>query len=137
MKPSKKVLINENVFVTAGKSSRLAALSNKVKSQQFNLNSKVKNPQNQFSVSLKPEAEIALQQATKLIEQRIALILENYPIGKRNSLFKLRYSVELDSIKDMKVKEVFDLLGLQKVNIRHFAMIENMDSCGNCLLSKD
>lgn len=133
MKERNRAIVKQRVLVSAGKSSRLAELSNKAGSQK-NLIFLGNNRQRQFKDCLKPESEIALQQAIKLIEERIAFILESYPIGKKNSLFELRYGVKLDKIELMAVKTVFSLLNLEKTNVRQFALIGNFNSNGNHLV---
>ncbi len=126
MKENAKVSAHEHLIVGTGKSSRLAQLANKVKKQDFKLNQQQKQSVN----NLKPEASLALQRANTLIEQKMSAILDSYPAAMKNSLFKLRYGVEIDKISTMAINDVFSLLGLDKAKIRQFTMIENLDSKG-------
>jgi len=126
-----KVSVNSNVLVGAGKSSRLAALNNKAMGQK-NITGLARNKsRQQFVAGLKPEIEIALQQSIKLIEEKVTVILNSYPISKKNTFFKLKYGVDLNKIKEMAMKDVFILLGLETLKIQQFRLIECLDSNGN------
>ena len=126
-----KVSVNSNVLIGAGKSSRLAALNNKAMGQK-NITGLARNKsRQQFVAGLKPEIEIALQQSIKLIEEKVTVILNSYPMGKKNTFFKLKYGVDLNKIKEMAMKDVFILLGLETLKIQQFRLIECLDSNGN------
>ena len=130
MKENFKVSVNSNVLVGVGKSKRLAALSNKAKGKKNIAGLAVNKSQHQFADGLKPETEMALQQSIKLIEEKITIILNNYPMGKKSTFFKLKHGVDIEKIKEMAMKDVFVLLGLETINIQQFRLIESLDSCG-------
>ena len=131
MKENNKIPVKSDVLVGAGKSSRLAALSNKVMGQK-NITALGNNKsQHQFVAGLKPETEKALQQSIKLIEEKITFILNSYPMGKKNTFFKLKHGIDIKKIKEMAMKDVFVLLGLETIKIQQFRLIEGLDSSGN------
>jgi hypothetical protein len=131
MKENHKASVNSNVLVGAGKSSRLAALSNKAMGKKNISGLGNNNSQHQFVAGLKPETEMALQQSIKLIEEKITFILNSYPTGKKSTLFKLKHGVDIEKIKGMTMKDVFVLLGLETLKIQQFRLIESLDSSGN------
>lgn len=131
MKEKNKVLINSHVLVGVGKSSRLAALTNKAMGQKNVTGLGNNKSQHQFVAGLKPEIELALQQSIKLIEEKVSFILNGYPMGKKSTFFKLKYGVDLEKIKEMAMKDVFALLGLETLKIQQFRLIESLDSSGN------
>lgn len=102
-----KVSVTEH-RVLVGQSQKLAALVNK-KTEQT-------------SKPLKPvsEAEQTLNQAKALIDARIQEIMRQYPEGKKQSLFKLRYGCSVESIYAMDLNAAFKLLDLdaKHLNLR-------------------
>jgi dGTP triphosphohydrolase len=131
MKENHKVSVSSNVLVAAGKSSRLAALSKKAMGQKNITGLGNNKSQHQFVADLKPETEKALQQSIQLIEEKVAFILNGYPMGKKSTFFKLKHGVGIDKIKEMAMRDVFVLLGLETIKIQQFRLIENLDSSGN------
>ena len=131
MKANNKTPVNSDVLVSAGKSSRLAALSNKAMGQKSMIGLGNNKSQHQFIPGLKPETEKALQQSIKLIEEKITFILNSYPMGNKNTFFKLKHGIDIKKIKKMAMKDVFVLLGLETIKIQQFRLIESLDSKGN------
>lgn len=135
MKEINKVRVNSNILVGTGKSSRLVALSNKVKAQNM-MGRENNKTQSLFVEGLKPETEMALQQSIKLIEEKVGFILNSYPMGKKSTFFKLKHGVNIEKIKQMAMKDVFALLGLETRQIQQFRLVESLDSNGNSVLIK-
>ena len=133
MKENKKISVNSNVLVGSGKSSRLAALSKKASGHKNIIGLGDNNSQYKFSVGLKLETEMALQQAIKMIEEKVTFILNGYPMGKKSKFFKLKYGVDIEKIKEMTMKDVFVMLGLETMMIQQFRLIESLDSNGKLL----
>ena len=131
MKANNKIPVNSDVLVGAGKSSRLAALSNKAMGQKSMTGVGSNKSQHQFIPGLKPETEKALQQSIKLIEEKITFILNSYPMGKKSTYFKLKHGIDINKIKEMAMKDVFVLLGLETIKVQQFRLIESLDSRGN------
>jgi hypothetical protein len=100
-----KVSVNEH-RVLVGQSKKLAALVNKKTEPK----------------SLKPvsEAEQTLNEVNALIDQRIADIMQQYPEGKKQSLFKLRYGCSVDTVKTMELNAALKLLEIdtKHLNLR-------------------
>ncbi len=126
MKENNKVIVSNSLLVGAGKSSRLAAIRDKAQQQSIDIN---KQPR-QFSKQLKLENKAALQHAVNLIEQRMAEILRAYPVGKKNTFFKIKYGIKVDEIRKMSIKQDFHLLQLNSIDIHKFHLIENLDFSG-------
>ncbi len=129
MNQTKNFVVNSQLLVASGKSTRLAAIAKKENrvTSQSNLNNK---PQQSFVKGLNQQSKEALQQANNVIEARLADILKSYPAGKKNTLFKIKYGVALETINVMTVKAVFLLLNIESVDIRKFSLIENLTSKG-------
>lgn len=56
-------------------------------------------------------AELIL--ARQIIDRRLAEIRAGLPAGKQNSLFKLRYGVDFDEVRNLSIKRVVMLLQIQ------------------------
>ncbi len=52
----------------------------------------------------------ALRLARRLIDQRLAELLATLPAGKQNSLFRIRFGMELSQIKTLPIRQVFGKL---------------------------
>ena len=126
-----KVPVKSNVLVGVGKSSRLAALTNKVMGQKNITGLGDSRSPHQFVAGLKPETEMVLQKSIKLIEEKVTFILNSYPMGKKTKFFKLKHGVDINKIKQMAMKDVFVLLSLETTKIQQFRLIEALDSSGN------
>lgn len=115
--------IKSNQLISAGQSSRLAAMSRKVQASTKTLQ--------QFNSDVKPDVKTALQQANKLVEQKMGFILNAYPVGKKNSFFKLKYGLSISQINEIEIKKVFTLLKLNATG--QFKKIEDLDLKGNII----
>ena len=51
-----------------------------------------------------------LRLARRLIDQRLAELLATLPAGKQNSLFRIRFGMELSQIKTLPIRQVFGKL---------------------------
>ena len=60
---------------------------------------------------LKPDVAAQLQQAVKLIDERIDAIMLAYPSAMKKRLFAIRYGT-VESLKAMPVKKALSVLGL-------------------------
>ncbi len=130
MKKINKVSVGDNLLVEAGKSSRLMAIGNKVIAKNNNPNQDFNNKLSQVETRLKPETKIALEQANNLIDEKVFVILNGFSSAKKNSLFKLRFGVDIDDINDMAIKRVFSLFYLDARKIQHFRLVENLNLQG-------
>ncbi|NOR72070.1 MAG: hypothetical protein GQ532_20700 [Methylomarinum sp.] len=130
MEENKTTSVRGALLVGTNKSSRLAAMRAKALGAE-NLQTPVKKDQKLWATGLKAETKSALEQAEKLVDNKVAVVLSAYPKGKMNTFFKLKYGVKVDEINQMPRKEVFRLLGLETVKIKQFRLIENLDYNGN------
>ncbi|MCK9605617.1 MAG: hypothetical protein M0R33_04100 [Methylomonas sp.] len=48
--------------------------------------------------------------AQQLIDQRLAEILAYFPAGRQRSLFKIRYGVDPDNLKQQPIQQIFNVL---------------------------
>ena len=103
-----------------GQSKKLAALVNKSATT-------TPKPEPKKSAKLS-EFEQALQHAQTLIDNRTQAILNQYPEGKRQSLFKLRYG-SVSKIQALEIKAALQLLNIdvQNLNLR---LLENRNYHG-------
>ncbi|MDD1621545.1 MAG: hypothetical protein LUQ11_08680 [Methylococcaceae bacterium] len=98
------------MLVSPGKSSRLQEMRNRALAA--NAPAAPAQPQKQSQESDKGlSPELAL--ARRLIDQRLAEILASLPAGKQLSLFKIRFGVEFDQIKNLPIKRVAAMLQIR------------------------
>lgn len=93
-----------STLLASGKSSRLLEMRNK------SLNSdQVTAAKESISPQTKPQdAELLLAQ--QIIDQCLATILADLPVGKQRSLFKIRYGIELEQLKQQPIKQIISVL---------------------------
>ena len=58
-----------------------------------------------------------LMHAQQLIDEMIAQKLNELPVGKQRSLFKIRYGVDPSGIKQLPVLKVLNLLGISQQSL--------------------
>ncbi len=99
-----------STLLASGKSSRLREMRNK------NLNllaSTITNEQKPAQINLKDKIQPELLLAQQLIDQQLATILAGLPAGKQQSLFKIRYGMDLDTLKQQPIHQIVKLLNIQ------------------------
>jgi len=107
MKDQQKVTVRTNeTLVGLGNSRRLTVMRQSI----------IKTARLDLSKNNKPilngtERDIQLAQA--LIQKKIAAIKSNYPQGKREKFFALRYASE-EKLKQMSLQELFSLLKIRE-----------------------
>lgn len=126
MNDKKSIPVKRPLLVGLGNSTRLAAIRNKISPEN-----KINSEKQKFAKNIKPEVKTLIQQARKLIDKQLDSILKCYPPGKSKTFFKLKYKVDLEKIKAMKMKRLFLLLDLETTAIKNFCLIENLDYKGN------
>ena len=130
MNENKKNTVNGNVLVGAGKSSRLDAIRKKTVSPNNNTRFDEKQKP-RLVTGLNQQTKEALQQAALMMEERMTIIMNGFPAGKKNTFFKLKYGVDSNKINKMAMKQVFSILHLDSSKNRHFRLIEKLDIKGN------
>ena len=93
------------------KSSRLQALREQAQAGTDNSGDPLPATQQQARDQSGLDAD--LLQVRQLIEQRLAEIMAVLPQGRQRRLFKIRFGVELDEIKQLPIKRVVKLLNLE------------------------
>jgi hypothetical protein len=92
-------------LVTPGKSSRLLAMRDKAVTADA-----VGQECSAIAATLKLSPELLL--ARLVIDQRMTEIMTMLPPGKQRRLFKIRYGVELEQIRNLPIKQVCKLLDI-------------------------
>lgn len=82
-------------------------------------------PSKQLLTGLKPEVETELNNARKLIDDRISQIMRSFPEGKKNRLFSFRFG-SVDTVKAMPIKTAFKTLGIDG-NLVKMKLIAEME----------
>jgi len=121
---------NSHLLISAGKSSRLDALRKKAGLLTNNSALDKKLNQQASLVGLNQATKEALLQAIALIDEKLNSLMNAYPAGKKNTFFKLKHGTEVGRVKKMPVKAVFKLLKIDRKQIKHFQMIENLNLNG-------
>jgi hypothetical protein len=92
-------------LLVIGKSSRLQEMRNKNLNQTAPAKA-LKQPQ------IKPQSS-ELSSAQQIIDQQLNAILAGLPPGKQRSLFKIRYGMELEQIKQLPIRQIIRLLKIE------------------------
>ena len=66
---------------------------------------------------LSPELLLARQ----LIDQRLAELLANLPVGKQQGLFKIRFGMTPEQIKQLTLKQIFSKLAINPAQIKQLS----------------
>jgi hypothetical protein len=120
-----KVSAHEHsLLVPISKSKKLAAIANK--------HATIVPPNSTKPIAsvsgLKSELEIELERAQTLIDTRIDKIMNSFPQGKRNSLFRFRYG-SVAEIKSLAITVAFQRLDIHHpINTR---LLENRNYHGD------
>lgn len=56
--------------------------------------------------------------ARQLIDQRLAELLANLPVGKQQGLFKIRFGMTPEQIKQLPLKQIFSKLAINPLQIK-------------------
>lgn len=59
--------------------------------------------------------------ARQLIDQRLAQLLANLPVGKQQSLFKIRFGMTPEQLKQLALKQIFSKLEINPDQIKQLA----------------
>jgi len=96
------------MLVSPGKSSRLRELRERAMAMKQPA-AVAEQPQSigvEADKTMSPE----LLLARRVIDQRLAEIEAALPVGKQRRMFKIRYGVELEQIRDLPIKRIVGLL---------------------------
>jgi hypothetical protein len=96
----------DSLLVNPGQSSRLQAMRQRAATSNQPAPAPAKPTLQAKDESLSPELALARQ----LIDQRLSEIMAALPVGKQQSLFKIRFGMEPEQIKALPIKQVFALL---------------------------
>lgn len=114
-----------STLLASGKSSRLREMRNK----NLNLSaSTITNDQKPAQANLKDKIQPELLLAQQLIDQQLAKILAGLPAGKQQSLFKIRYGMDLETLKQQPIHQIVKLL-----KIKHPQLLSPRGSMKNIL----
>ncbi|NOV28618.1 hypothetical protein [Methylomonas sp. ZR1] len=96
----------DSLLVNPGKSSRLQEMRQRATTANQPAPAPTQPKLKATDESISPELALARQ----LIDQRLTEILAALPIGKQRRLFKIRFGVEPEQIKDLAIKQIFAML---------------------------
>lgn len=121
------VSVSGDLLVQPGKSSRLLEMRNKamqaVNPAPFQT-AGIANDGN-LNLSFSPELMLARQ----LIDQKLAEILASLPVGKQKRMFKIRFGIDLDLIRELPIKRVLSLMKIQSPALNN--QLANMKRLGD------
>ncbi len=137
MKENNKVSAASHLLVGSGKSSRLSAMRNKSLQPKNRVELDGNKTRQPIIAGLNQQQTLALQKTSIAIEERMALIMGDFPSGKKKTFFKLKFGVNAEKIKVMAIKDIFILLNLDSAKIQHFQLIENLDLTGKIVESDE
>lgn len=127
-KNSTKIVLTEaSLLVPQIKSARLTSLAKR--ESKMACFEKSQDLIDGRHAAIKPAQEISdlLKNATGMINRRIAEIKKQYPPGKQNKLFAIRYG-DLEKLKQRRLREIFELLEIEKPP--KFNLIAELDYFG-------
>jgi hypothetical protein len=137
MNENNKVSAASHLLVGSGKSSRLSAMRNKALLPKNRVELDDNKIRQSFVAGLNQQQTVALQKTSITIEERMALIMGDFPSGKKKTFFKLKFGVNAEKIEVMAIKDIFALLTLDSAKIQHFRLIENLDVKGKTVESDE
>ncbi|MBS4051667.1 MAG: hypothetical protein KGZ69_10740 [Methylomonas sp.] len=96
-------------LLASGKSSRLQAM------RQKSMHSSPADPTATRTIdkSADKNADPQLLLARQLIDQRLAEILAGFPAGRQCSLFKIRYGIDPENLKQQPIRHIAKLLKIR------------------------
>ncbi len=105
--PKNPVNANGAMLVGPGKSSRLQEMRNRALAANAPAAPARSQKQNYESdKGLSPELALA----RRLIDRRLAEVMDSLPAGKQKSLFKIRFGVEPEQIKQLPIRHIVAML---------------------------
>ena len=101
-----------STLLASGKSSRLLAMRNK--SQNPSPTPASAEPHTQPAKPTAPALQAELHLAQQLIDQQLMQILADLPAGKQRSFFKIRYGMDIDTLKQQPIHRI-----VKRLKINH------------------
>jgi len=115
----------DSLLVSPGKSTRLQEMRQRAATANQPAPAPTQPTLQAKDESLSPELALA----RKLIDQRLSEILTTLPAGKQRSLFKIRFGMEPDKIKELPIKQIFTLLTINHPSFNNLSA--NMKRIGD------
>ena len=75
----------------------------------------------QIAVSNDKKLSPELLLARQLIDQRLAELVANLPVGKQQGLFKIRFGMTPEQIKQLTLKQIFSKLAINPAQIKQLS----------------
>ena len=124
-----KIQIRESgILVAQGKSKRLAAMGKTTPDPLSTENWSCTSEQEPIG-GLKPEIAVELNKARVHINDKITAIMNSFPAGRQNKLFKFRFG-SVSEIKSMTIKAAFDVLHIDNNRVK-MKLLAGLDYYGN------
>jgi len=107
----------DSLLVNPGKSSRLQEMRQRAASANQPAPAPTQPMFQAKDENLSPELTLARQ----LIDQRLSEIMAALPVGKQQSLFKIRFGMEPEQIKALPIKQIFSLLEINHTQFNNLS----------------
>ncbi|WP_415878757.1 hypothetical protein [Methylomonas sp. TEB] len=107
----------DSLLVNPGKSSRLQEMRQRAATANQPAPAPIQPQPQAIDKNLSPEMALARQ----LIDQRLSEILASLPVGKQRRLFKIRFGIEPEQIKDLAIKQIFALLEINHPQLNNLS----------------
>lgn len=107
----------DSLLVNPGKSSRLQEMRQRAATANQPAPAPAQPSFQAKDENMSPEMALARQ----LIDHRLTEILAALPIGKQRRLFKIRFGVEPEKIKDLAIKQIFALLEINHPQLHNLS----------------
>lgn len=106
-----------SLLLHSGKSSRLQAM--RLKALQSDESTKTGGNLINKPGAVASGGNKSLLQIQNIIDQRLHDILSIFPEGKKQRLFKIRFGVELEQIRDLPINRIISILNIQQPEIKN------------------
>ncbi|MDT4288179.1 hypothetical protein RO575_01285 [Methylomonas sp. MO1] len=107
----------DSLLVNPGKSSRLQEMRQRAATANQPIPVPTQPAFQAKDEGLSPELALARQ----LIDQRLSEILATLPVGKQRRLFKIRFGMEPEKIKELAIKQIFAALEINHPQLNNLS----------------
>ena len=107
--------VSASLLIDHSKSRRLQAMRTNTLSAQTPAVKSGNSEADSRNSSLSPDLIMVRQ----MIDQKLAEILASLPAGKQKRMFKIRYGIDIDLIKQLPIKNVLSLMKIQPATLNN------------------
>ncbi|MCF6204410.1 MAG: hypothetical protein L3J59_12220 [Methylococcaceae bacterium] len=124
--------VTSTTLVIDGKSTRLRDMRVKAMGESMSAETQVIDGDARIK-KLDKVVMADLLRARKVIDENLESILSNYPINKQAKLFKIRFGMSVDQLKELSIKDINLLLGIK----HKIVSITALDYFGRSILEQE